>query len=380
MGFRFVITPVLSFIPIGELELSSVSWNDPVFGAGGQFSGKAEINNVQTRDQLMQLTAPDSVALYVQNTDNGQYMFGGPVINNPWARQEQRLTVTAQSWKSWLYQKQLQMNLAANPVTDVSYTQTAKDQFFISRALLTAAIADIGCPVIGVGSELSGVIRDLSVKGSDMKSVGDVIDSMANRDNGFEWEIQVRIGTSGHPSLWFTPVFPERGGVNNQVMLLHQQETGGNILGMGDPQNTAAERRSRVWATGTGQPPDQMVAFDQDPALTGGFILLRERVTNYNGLSKVATLADHARAERLYRNQTLQQVEVQVALDNPDFIVYASGDKVRLLVEDPWINWDFGAVRIIDRSFNINKPGEIDTVNLLIDLNDTQLPENTTVI
>jgi hypothetical protein len=383
MSFRFVITPVLSLVPIGELELSGVSWNDPVFGPGGSFTGKAEINNVQTRDRLKQFTEPDQVALYVQDTETNQYLFGGPVVDNPWNRGEQRLVVTAQSWKSWMYQKLVQMNMSTNPVAEISYTQTAKDQFFIARYLITNTInVDVGCPVINLGTELSGVIRDLSVKGSDMKYVADMIDSMANRDNGFEWEIQVRPSNSGDPSLWFAPSFPARGGVNNQVLLLHQMKTGGNILAMDDPQNSSAERRSRVWTTGTGQPPDQPVAFDQDPAIVSDFLLLREQVTNYNSVAKISTLADHARAERLYRNHTLQQVQIEVALDDPDFRVYAAGDKVRLLVEDPWVNWDFDSVRIISRTFLVNdgSNNNVDRVKLLIDLNDTQLPENTTVI
>ena len=383
MTFRFVICPVLSSVPIGELFLSSVSWSDPVFGTGASFTGKAEIGPDQTKETLLALTQPDAVALYVKDDDTGQYLFGGPIYDNPWGRSERRLTVVAQSWKAWTYQKMLQMNTTVNPVTDVSYSQTNKDQFLISRLLIAATVnADVGCPTVNLGSELSGVIRTITGTGSEMKFLGNVIDSMANRDNGFEWEIQVRPDNTGNPVLWFAPSFPARGGLNNRLLLLHQMAEGGNILEMGDPENSAADRRSRIWATGTGQPPDQPVAFDQDPSVATDFALLRESVTNYNTVSGIATLADHARAERIYRNQTLQQVHVTVALDNPDFRTYASGDKVKLVVSDDWIDWDFDAVRIINRTFNINNEGEqkIDKIDLLIDLNDTDLPENITVV
>lgn len=383
MTFRFIITPILSFVPIGELYLSNVSWNDPAYGAGASFSGKAEINSSQTREQLQQLTAPDSVALYVRDDETGNYLFGGPLYDNPWLRGERRIQVVAQSWKSWMYQKLLGMNTLTNPVSEKLYSQTAKDQFFIARALISASVnSDLGCPVIALGTELSGVIRDLVVQGSQQRYLGDVIDSMANRDNGFEWNIDIRIGTAGRPMPYFSPSFPMRGGVNNQVILLDQMADGGNIVEMGDPENSAANRRSRVWATGIGQPPDQPVAFDQDPAIiSGGFVLLRETVTNYQ-LPSLTTLTDHARAERIFRNNTLQQVVLSVTLDNPSFRSYATGDKISLIVGDDWIDWNFDAVRIINRTFNVNQEGDgkIDTVQLTIDLNDTELPENTTVV
>jgi hypothetical protein len=136
MGFRFVITPVLSLVPIGELELSSVSWNDPVFGAGGQFSGKAEINNVQTVTGSSNL--PNQTRLHCMSRIPKPINTCSAV---PW------LTTILGPWRATIgshrsvlevlaVSEALQMNMSTNPVTDVSYTQTAKDQFFISRALL----------------------------------------------------------------------------------------------------------------------------------------------------------------------------------------------------------------------------------------------------
>lgn len=383
MAFRYVVAPVLGGAPIGELELSDVKFNDPVAGNGGSFEGQAEITNTQTADALRGLTEPDQVALYVKDDATDTYYFGGPIYARPWNRSSRRVTVQAQSWKSWLYQKLLTMNMATNPVTDTAFSFTSTDQFIIARSLVTTALTDTGVPAISMGSELSGVLRDLNFHGSDFKYLGDQIDSMANRDDGFEWYVAVNPDVNGYPSLRFVPAFPTRGGLNNQILLIHQQRDGGNILAMGDPQETAADRRARVWATGSGQPPDQLVAFDSDPGLTSGFLLLRETVQNYNSVTVIKTLADHARAARIYYEDTLQQVTVTVALDNPDYSQYQSGDKVSLIVEDDWIDWDFDAVRIIDREFKLATSGDNpppDSIDLLIDLNDNQLPQDVAVV
>lgn len=380
--YEFIICPILGSASVGGLELDDVAWSDPVYGTGAAFSGKAAITKTQQRSQVYDLTQPDSVALYVKDTVTGTYPFGGPIYANPWNRSEHRVVVQAQSWKSWLYQKLCGMNRSTNPVTDKLYSWTNTDQFTIARNLITAVMAgEVGCPTINMGTELSGVLRELTFHGSDQKYLGAQIDSMANRDNGFEWNIDIRPDNQGRPSLWFAPSFPMRGGLNNQALLLHDEAQGGNILGMDDPENTSSERRSRVWTTGPGQPPDQMVAYDEDPALTGGSLLLRETVRPYNnGITKLTTLADHARAERVYRTQTIQQVSVDVSVDDPDLRTYASGDKVRLKVQDEWVQWDFGSVRIVDRVVRLNRSDKPDMASLLIDLNDTELPENQAVV
>lgn len=381
MSFRFVVCPALSSIPIGELELGDVSWNDPCYGVGGAFSGKAEINDVQDRDKLRILTEPDAVALYVYDDSTGEYPFGGPIFDSPWNPDERRLEIKAQSWKSWAYHKLFGMNRSTNPASDTLFSRLNKDQFVIAQDLFSASVnADQGCPFVSLGTQTSGVMRDLNVHGSDFKFVGDIVDSMANRDDGFEWNIDVVPNVKRNPTLRLGLYFPGRGSLNNRVMILHQQTEGGNILSMDRPQSTTSERRSRVWATGAGQPPDMPVAFDQDPAIPTGFTLLREAVRNYSSVTGIGTLASHARSERNYRNHTLQSVVVKVGIDDPDYSSYTSGDKIRLLVEDDWINWDFEAVRIVERSFLVNHSGDPDSVKLLIDLNDTELPQNQAVL
>lgn len=381
-NFQFIICPILSSVPVGELSLSDVEWNRPVYGAGAGFTGKAAVTRTQTRERLIGLTEPDAVALYVKDVVNGTYLFGGPLYANPWSMSDSRLVLQAHSWKAWLYQKLCGMSRSTNPVGDRVFSWTNTDQFAIARNLISAVLTgEVGCPTIKLGSELSGVPRDMNLHAWDQRYLAQQIDTMANRDNGFEWDIDIRPNALGNPELWFVPSYPTRGGLNNQILLLHQAAEGGNILKVLQPEATAGDRRSRVWTTGPGKPPDQMVAYDQDPALDSGSILLRETVTNYNnGISKITTLADHARTERIYRSKILQQVALEVAIDKPDFRQYESGDKVRLKVKDKWIDWDFTSVRILDRTMKINRNEEPDIANLLIDLNDTELPENEAVV
>lgn len=378
-NFRFIICPVLQpGSPLGELWLSTVHFNDPVSGTGGSFQGKLEIDE-DSVDALRVLTQPWAMALYVKDEDTGTYLFGGPLIERPWDPNERRLSLSAISWKSWLYLKMLDPNFSVNPAIDKIYSQTATDQFAIARYILGFVNSDVGCPAIGLGTELSGVNRDFATQGTQFKYVGDLIDSMSNRDNGFDWNIAIEPNAGGDPSLWFRPYWPKRGNVNSTVILLHEQPTGGNILGFSAQSDSAASLRTRCWATGAGQPPDMLFAYDQDPALAAGFTLLGERVDNYGTVTDIATLAGHARTARKYYGQARSTVTPVVGLDDPDFRLYGSGDKVRIRVQDSWWDYDFDAARIIDRQFNVNNEGDspdVDNVSLTIDLTDTALPQD----
>jgi hypothetical protein len=378
-NFRFVICPVLQpGSPIGELWLSTVSFNDPVTGTGGTFTGKLEVS-ADTKDALKVLTEPFAVALYVYDNDSGAYLWGGPLVERPWNSEERRLSLGAISWKSWLYLKQLNPDFSVNPPVDKIYSQTATDQFTIARYILGFVNADHGTPHINLGIELSGVNRDFSTQGTQFKYVGELIDSMANRDNGFDWNIAIESDSNGNPSLWFRPYWPKRGSVNSTVILLNEQPTGGNILSFSDQNDSAAALRTRCWATGAGQPPDMIFAYDEDPALSGGFVLLTERVDNYSTVSDIATLAQHARTARKYYGQARSTVTPKLGMRDPDHTIYGSGDKVRLRVLDDWWDYDLAAARIIDKQYNVNNEGDSpapDTVSLTIDLTDTQLPQD----
>lgn len=376
-NFRFVIAPILTpGSPIGELELSTVSFNDPVSGTGASFGGKLEIVNKEIERVL---TEPWAVALYVLDPASGTYLFGGPIIARPWSPSERRLQISAVSWKTWLYMKQLDPDFSVNPPIDKIYSQTATDQFAIARYLLGFVNTDVGTPDFGLGGELSGVLRDFATQGTQFKFVGDLIDSMANRDNGFEWNIAIEPDGNGNPALWFRPYWPRRGQVNNQVILLHEQPTGGNVIEFASQEDSAAALRTRCWATGSGQPPDMLFAYDQDPALGAGFTLLSERVDNYSSVTDIATLAQHARTARKYYGQARSTVTPKVGLGDPDYRLYGAGDKIRLRILDDWWDYDLDAVRIIDKQYNVNNEGDSpapDSVSLTIDLTDTQLPQD----
>jgi hypothetical protein len=366
-----------SYHPVGRYMLApSLRFRKPewsqIVGGNGTFTGIIAVpNNANVISLLKIATAKKQSAIYVINNATGQIEWGGPVIDRKWDPNANEITVTAVEWRAWLSW------VFIGPEPDLSsrnlYSFTSSDQLLTARDIVALAIENgtsEGRPNIVIGTETSGVQRDLNFTGLDFKRASELIDSMSRRDNGFEWTIESRYGSDGLPQLYFVPSYPERGGSIAGLTFLSTPGNS-NLVKYDAVDENGATQRERQWATGAGQPPDQIFAQDTDPALSSGGILLREDVTNYSSVVNRSTLASHARAERLYYAGGTELFNIQVTTGRPDAATYFAGDRGRLRIKDRWIDWDLPAVRIISKK---TKP-EDGVVEIALDLNDSVLPE-----
>ncbi len=380
--FRFLVCPVLSTTPFGELDLTNVQFTQSVDGTGTTLTAQAALSPTQSasklKDYLNYPNDPKAIALYVKSDD--QYLWGGVLQARPWNRDAHAFDIIATSWKAWLYQRYMNPNVGVNPVVDFKYSWTAQDQFKISQDIITYATAVGGTPDITIGTETSGVTRDLNIFGSEFIYAGEAIDRMANREKGFEWEVEIRSDNSGHPLLRFIPYYPKKAGLNAGVLFKSTPE-GGNIVSYSNPDDSAETTVTRVWGSGSGTAgTDLLMAYDSDPGLDTGNVLLVESKEYANSTTTgIATIASHVQGIRKFHSSGLQQITVTIPLDSPRFQDYNTGDKIRLIVRDEIQEIDFDTVRIVRRTFNVNASGDapaLDSVTCLIDLNDTALPQN----
>lgn len=372
--YRLLCCNSLTSARLGYLDLQDVTFNDPLDGIGA-LSGKAYVGPAQSADLLSTLAQEDVVSIYVQA--EGRYLWGGPIVAAPWNPGERCHEITAMAWKGWLYQRYAGPNPAVNPVADVTYAHTATEQLDIARSVIATAVADDGCPTIRVGAEVSGVTRDLNWLGSDFRFCGDLIDSMANRARGFDWTISVIAdGATGLPALYFAPFYPTRG-TQAPALTFKKTPNGGNYSVSGSIESSSTDRRTRVWTTGKGTPPDRKMAFDDDPGLITGDALLRETATGYTSADTVDTLATNARAERNFRSAPIRTMQITVFFADLDPLRYDTGDRSQLVYRDEGVSIDLPAVRIVDRAMHVHGDGA-DYASLTLDLSDSAMPDDTT--
>lgn len=368
--FRYLSCHPMVSSQLAWLQMIDPKWSQVVNGVG-TFTGTIAVpNNTDRITQLKIATEPDQAALYVRNNDD-RYVWGGLIAKQKWSRDERQVEITAVEWRSWF--GGVFLGPQDDPPLDVLYSWTNKDQLLIAREIVGHALsggATSGKPPFTVGAETSGINRDLHVKGTEFRTATALIDSMAQRDRGFDWDVAIDTDSTGLPSRRLGLYYPEKGNVVSGLVFAD----GKNILTREDIEVESDTRANRTWATGAGPTSESLpYASDADPALSSGFTVLREVVHNYHTVIERATLASHARAMREYLATRLNTLKIKVSLTDPPIDNYSVGDRGRLTIKDDWYDFSFPAVRVLERVVSPAEGGGVAEVTL--DLTDVEAPE-----
>ena len=366
--------PITGALVDGNMRLIDPSWSRAV-AESGEMSARIvppDPNDVAAGgaprlERLKRATTRRRAAWYVKSSRTGQYVWGGPVVGRSWDGKS--LSVKAVEWRAWLYE----VPLIPDPVTgrDILYRWAGQDQIAIARAIVQLVTGEPGSPAMDmIPYAASGKLRDLQVYGSELKSAGELIDSMATRDGGFDWSVEIVTDEDGIPHPRFATWYPARGVVTGIKLRSNAQERKANIIGYG-PVDESLERFTRFWATGAGQAPDVLIAQDSDVDFASSSILRSEGKASYTSVTQRDTLASHARANRRFYESDAGTLQVTVPVGAPDAEAYDIGDRVQLRIVDRMIDYDYPAVRILSRKIS----AKAEAVDLVLDLSDVELPE-----
>lgn len=354
---------------IAELPLKNPQWVEAVNGSG-TFEARVVIPDDQAiQGQIRVATSLDNTLLVM--ADNGVQPWSGFITKRVWDPTSNELVLTAQEWRTWLY-RFIVGPFDNDPDSNVQ-EWTNIDQTLIARQLVSEQTGDFygeGAPYVAAPDfGLSGVKRDLLVNGNVFQSLGAWVDSMANRDRGFEWDIVADEDFFG-ASLVFRTFFPERGSVVEGLTFSYGVT--GNIVSYESPEETSDELVRRQWAIGEGATSEyQPYARDDDPDLANDAVLLFDKATSWSGVQDDLVLASHARAEREFYNRTLSLFTFTVSMNAPHAYTYAKGDRCGLIVKDRWLDLSYEQVRIIQRDVFPDSQ----QMKITVDLSDDKLPE-----
>lgn len=356
---------------LGRLRFQSVSWTDTLNGASTLTGVIAVPRDSIQINLLKNSTELDDTAIYVRNNLN-KLVFGGIIYNRTWDPDNHTLSLSAIDFRSWLT-----TDAFLGPKVDLSgdntYSWTNKDQLQIAREIVGYATLGSGRPVINVGTETSGRLRQLNVKGLDFKYAGELLDTMSRRSDGFEWAIEPYLSqTDGLPSLKLVTYYPEKSTLLSSVFFRKAPQQG-NLRSVRPVSEDSSQRKNRIWTTGDSTRATQEFAVDYDPSIDGGFTLLKERVTNYSTVTERTTLASHATAELEFRKLKNNSLIAVTDINTPSVNTYSVGDRSRLIYQDDWYDFDLPAARITQRTIKpYDNGGEVE---LTFSLSDYELPE-----
>lgn len=372
--YRYELYDLLGYIKLGSISPRDSLWTESVNG-GSTWSGKLTIpedNPVYVEN--LSSTVALGMSLFIRDPKGG-IPWCGYISKREWDPNTNELSLTATEWRSYLYR------LIGSPTDDYSSTYTtqftATDQAVIARTILgtyRSAGLGKGYPNFLEGTNLTGVNRDLLYRGTSFRTLGTWIDSMANRDRGFEWDIEAGRDNNGLGTLTFQIYFPQRGSVVEN--LTFKYGAGQNMLSYDKVVESNEEVATRVWAIGGG-PDAESVPYgqDSDPDMMAGASILRfEKATTYQDVVLQSTLESYARSERMFYSVPLTLFSFTVQLTQPDITTYGKGDRCRIIVKDRWLDLDVSNVRIIERTIEPDKG----LARITVDLSDLALPETDT--
>lgn len=385
-NYRYVFHNTVTRSFLGEFMMKNVSFNSPLSGPGGQLKGTISIDEDAHDVELVKpATELDLAAVYViyRDPDDGieSFLWGGPVIAREWQPQSRQVVIEAVEWKSWFYTREYGPSITP-PYANRKLSYTTTDQLTIARALVLDATSQPGTPEVTVPVVTSTRTRDLNVNGYDHKYVGDLIDSMANRTDGFDWDVEIRKSVSDKmPELVVNFYYPEKSANSGIEFSSTRTEFDRGIDGKGTilalpswPENVA-NRRTRIWATGSSSPPDQPVAMDDDPLLETDEILLREATYNFSTVSSPATLSEHAQAYREVLGVLTESIDIPLKPNQIKPTAFRSGDRVSLRIKDEWLDIDEPSVRVVDRSVTPASGSSGERIVATLDLSDATVAD-----
>jgi hypothetical protein len=355
-----------SYHPIRRYQLGYLDVREPVWtealSAGSTLTFKVTVPADPARAaRVVQATLKNQSAVYVE-ADNGTIPWGGIVKRREWDPNTNTFTVTVVEWRSWLY------NVLISPKRDLTgdnvYAFTNTDQLAIARSIVNTILYNgvvEGVPPITLGTQISGVNRTATFRGTNFATAGATIDSFAMLSNGFDWDLEFDRGSDGLPQLKFATYYPERGG---QVPTLIFEVEPGNLDGLVEDGSATA---TRLWAIGEGPNAESLpYALDVAPDLKYGYRLRLDAAVKYQGIFNRTVLASYARAERNFRDVDLDVMSFTTTMDAPGVMTYQKGDRGRLRYKDRVYSIDLPSVRVLEKQVS----PESNQVKVTVDLSD----------
>ncbi|MDT0267973.1 hypothetical protein RM844_16965 [Streptomyces sp. DSM 44915] len=325
--FRVLFTDLLSDQPRDVLPVSGLRFDDYI-GRSGALSGTLPVPDRATAQRVQRAVIPGRTAVWVVQ---GSAVWWGGIAWTLTPSTDERGFVSA-DLQAATFDSYLDHRIVFDTLTSGHV-----DQFTAVRQLVDYAQSlpggDIGITMDD--AQMSSVVRNHTVTGTDMTRVREALDQLAGLEGGFEWRIRATGTPDGARRKALQLGYPVIRTGDRPVMLTHP----GNVLSYSWPED--ATNTANVWQS-RGATQNSNQAADSAPMLselltraedlTAGWPRL-DGSSDYNTVRDRQALNAHASADlAAARPVTIPTLRVRLDELTPDLI----GRTVRLRVNDVW--------------------------------------------
>lgn len=305
---------------LAELPVKGVSFSHVLNGAGPWQAnlplGDSRINDLDPIGS----TQPARSAFYVER--DGVLIYGGVVWSRKFNSKNKQLELGGS--QLWSYFK-------GRRISDTK-SYVAQDQLTIARDLINYAQAKPGGNIgVVVGSETSGILRDRTYAGYELKNLAEAVEQLSQVEGGFDFAIDVTY-SAGVITKTFKLSYPRRGSIVGATG--HFFELPGNISEYSWPEDGAGMANT-VYGVGGGEGDAMLRSTAARPDLIDVGYPLLESTLPLKDVTVRATLDAHTRAQvtALAGPVTVPTMTVRAHLD-PVLGSYTIGDDVRIRILD----------------------------------------------
>ena len=316
--YRYLAADLITNTILAELPLSESRFDLRLNGAGS-FAAKLQITDLKVKAlPFLAATEPGRTALYVER--DGVLLWGGIL----WTRRSANggIELGGLEFESYFARRLITMNAVF----------TAVDQLTIARSLISTAQGVSGGSIaVNLDTSTSGVLRDRTYNGYELKPVLEALQQLSAVDNGFDYAIDVAY-VAGVPTKTLNLGYPRRGARAGSSGFVFEYP--GNVQSYVWPED-ATSQATTSYATGAGTGPGQMLAASSRADLiTAGYPLLEGKFS-YIDVIVQSTLQAHADGDvkALGAPIVVPQITVRADLD-PVVGSYMVGDEIRLRITD----------------------------------------------
>jgi hypothetical protein len=366
--YTYLIADLRTNTILGELPLGSVRWSQKLCDSG-TLQGQIILTPKLQALNPYQLTTPTSRAIYVLRGNNP--VWGGIIWTRKYDSDSKMLTIGASDWWSYFNHRYILPVLSGTAYTDTTYVAgrstvyTGVDQNQIARNLLAQAALHTGGDIgITVDSNNSGILRDRSYYGYQLKDIGSALADLCNVLNGPDMLFDVGATDSqGRPSRLLRLGAPHLG----QQGSPWAWELGGNLRSYVWPSD-GTRMETRAYATSDGTAEGTPIGVAEDlTRYTYGWPLL-EDAQQYSGVSQSQTLIDHASSDQFVNRLpvVLPTLQVDGSL-SPTVDDFSVGDDCRLVIKDEFFTAGLDtSSRIIGLDVSVADEGGEESVQLTL--------------
>jgi hypothetical protein len=325
--YTYLTQDILSGTVLGEVPLHGVSF-DRELNKAGNFQGSANWDNdLVDNNDLFAMTEPNRTSIFAYRDD--QIVWGGIVWTRTEQSQGKSVQITAQTFESYPYRRVHRPNKTKkynDKQCAIINTLWEGLQTWVSHSNVGVSVIDTDLlPTIDI-------TREVTVNPWDLRSYGEIIDSITEFDDGCDYYIDC-FEASGIPVKQLVLNYPMAGareGVSNLIC-----DYPGNILNYYRTDN-ASEGNTKWFASGDGDEAAKVIGQAIDTNKMNAGYLRTEGVTTHSGVTVQATINAHAAANLRAAPTPRVKWQFDVKADEePHLGSFGMGDDVVVTIEGP---------------------------------------------